>query len=373
MGTIEPYETKGGRRYCVRYRKPDHSQTRARGFRTKREAELALASLEVGKARGEFIDATAARATIGQLGVEWVRDQGHLKPSSLRPVEIAWRVHVEPRWARVAVADVRFSDVQRWVTELSATRGATTVLRAYGVLAAILDVAVRDRRALSNSARGVNLPRKVKRAHTYLTAEQVSALAIAAGEKGTLVLVLAYCGLRWGEAVGLRVKDLDMLRRRINVSVNAVEVGDRIEVGTPKTHKRRSVPFPAGLTLPLARLCEGKSPDALVFAAADGGHLRRTRTNESSRGWFTQSVRRADLPPLTPHDLRHTAASLAVSAGANVKAVQRMLGHASASMTLDVYSDLFDDDLDAVAERLDHRLTATDVAKMWPAAASGNE
>ena len=54
-----------------------------------------------------------------------------------------------------------------------------------------------------------------------------------------------------------------------------------------------------------------------------------------------------------PHDLRHTAASLAVAAGANVKAVQRMLGHASAAMTLDVYAGLFGDDLDAVAERLD--------------------
>jgi integrase len=56
---------------------------------------------------------------------------------------------------------------------------------------------------------------------------------------------------------------------------------------------------------------------------------------------------------VTPHDLRHTAASLAVSAGANVKAVQRMLGHASAAMTLDVYAGLFGDDLDAVADRLD--------------------
>lgn len=56
---------------------------------------------------------------------------------------------------------------------------------------------------------------------------------------------------------------------------------------------------------------------------------------------------------MTPHDLRHTAASLAVSAGANVKAVQRMLGHASAAMTLDTYADLFDDDLDAVAVGLD--------------------
>jgi len=63
-------------------------------------------------------------------------------------------------------------------------------------------------------------------------------------------------------------------------------------------------------------------------------------------------------PGLTPHELRHTAASLAVSAGANVKAVQAMLSHASAAMTLDTYADLFDDDLDAVADRLDAVLVA---------------
>ncbi|MGP9747424.1 tyrosine-type recombinase/integrase [Brachybacterium sp. AOP29-B2-41] len=56
---------------------------------------------------------------------------------------------------------------------------------------------------------------------------------------------------------------------------------------------------------------------------------------------------------MTPHDLRHTAASLAVSAGANVKAVQQMLGHKSAAMTLDRYAGLFDSDLDDVAVRMD--------------------
>jgi integrase len=68
---------------------------------------------------------------------------------------------------------------------------------------------------------------------------------------------------------------------------------------------------------------------------------------------FDRAAREAGLTGLTPHDLRHTAASLAVSSGANVKAVQRLLGHASAAMTLDVYASLFDDDLDALAERLD--------------------
>jgi integrase len=75
------------------------------------------------------------------------------------------------------------------------------------------------------------------------------------------------------------------------------------------------------------------------------------------RNWrrrvFDPALQRAGLGDLTPHELRHTAASLAVAAGANVKAVQRMLGHASAAMTLDVYSGLFDGDLDAVADRLD--------------------
>lgn len=72
-------------------------------------------------------------------------------------------------------------------------------------------------------------------------------------------------------------------------------------------------------------------------------------------GWFAKAVGESDVPRTTPHDLRHTAATLAVSAGANVKAVQKMLGHASAAMTLDIldiYAGLFDDDLEAVPTAL---------------------
>ena len=76
------------------------------------------------------------------------------------------------------------------------------------------------------------------------------------------------------------------------------------------------------------------------------------RNRNARRAWFNRAAAEIGEPGLVPHELRHTAASLAVSAGANVKAVQRMLGHASAAMTLDRYADLFDSDLDAVAERL---------------------
>jgi len=110
------------------------------------------------------------------------------------------------------------------------------------------------------------------------------------------------------------------------------------------------VPLPEFLLPYLARQCEGKSRHDLLWSGDDGGHLKRPHPTS---GWFAKAVAESGIPRATPHDLRHTAASLAVSAGANVKAVQKMLGHASAAMTLDIYADLFDDDLEAVATALD--------------------
>jgi integrase len=159
----------------------------------------------------------------------------------------------------------------------------------------------------------------------------------------------------------LRVCDFDMLRRRVNVSRSVTEAsGAGLVWSTPKTWERRSVPFPAALAAELAALMIGKDRDALVFTDQRGGVLRNSNWRARVFAPAVEACQKADdaFPSITPHDLRHTAASLAISAGANVKAVQRMLGHAKASMTLDVYADLFDDDLDAVAVNLDAAITA---------------
>jgi integrase len=147
------------------------------------------------------------------------------------------------------------------------------------------------------------------------------------------MLLLEYTGLRWGEAISLRIGDLDMLRRRASISENAVQYGTEIYVGTPKAHKCRTVPLPEFLLTYLARQCEGRERDDLLFPGDDGKHLRRAHPTS---GRFAKAVAASGIPRATPHDLRHTAASLAVSAGANVKAVQKMLGHAAATMTLDI-------------------------------------
>lgn len=366
MGSIYPYSTAAGKRYYVVYRKPDRSQTTKRGFETKREAQLFLASTELRIASGQWIDVRSAKVSIGSLGRDWLASQTHLKPSSLHVLQVAWRVHVEPVWGSRAVGEIRHSEVQDWVAQLSSQKSAAVVLRAYGVLAGVVDRAVKDRRLETNPVRGVNLPRKRSKPRHYLSHRQVRLLAVESRAHGTLVLLLAYTGLRWGEAVALRVGAVDLDRRRLLVSANAVNVAGRIVAGTPKGHVSRSVPIPAFLVDDLRRLCEARTADALVFGT--GGAFLPTPTHGD--GWFAGArtrARRADptIPSnLAIHDLRHTAASLAISAGANVKAVQRMLGHASAAMTLDTYADLFDDDLDAVAAALDQAKHASDVVDL---------
>jgi integrase len=153
----------------------------------------------------------------------------------------------------------------------------------------------------------------------------------------------------------LRTRDVDFLRRRIELHSNAVMVSGTMVVGTLKSGKSRVVPVAGFVVDQLAAICRGR--EDLLWASRTGGYLKPPGTES----WLASAVSRCQatdptFPRITAHDLRHTAASLAISAGANVKAVQRMLGHASAAMTLDVYADLFDSDLDAVAEN---------VGKLW--------
>ena len=107
----------------------------------------------------------------------------------------------------------------------------------------------------------------------------------------------------------------------------------------------------------------GKAPGEFVFTAEKGGvlHLRNFR-----RSSFDPAVRATGLEGLTPHALRHTAASLAIASGANVKVVQTMLGHQSATMTLDLYGHLLADQLDEVADAMDAARAAGAAARRAP-------
>nr|WP_275436313.1 site-specific integrase [Helcobacillus sp. ACRRO] len=224
---------------------------------------------------------------------------------------------------------------------------SSTVCKAHVVLSGILELGIRTKRIASNPAAGIRLPRQEVAKRRYLSPSEVQALAEAAGPHSLIVYVLAMTGLRIGELAALTVGSVDLGRRRLMVDRSFTEVHGEGKFSVPKSGERRSVPFPSILDEAMRRQMNMRPRDALLFPSPNGATLR---VRNMRRSWFDRAAEEAGLEGLTPHELRHTAASLAVSSGASVLAVQRMLGHEKPSTTLDVYTDLFDADLDAVAD-----------------------
>lgn len=380
MATIKPYETKAGTRYRVRYTTPDRRYTDRRGFKSMDEATAFAHTVEVKKLAGEYVSPKAGELLIGALGEERIAHRrAHIKPSTMHAEESTWRIHVEPRWGKTRLRDVTPAAVKTWVSELATGTtpqlknkvgrttvnrplSATSIGRAHGILTGILQDAVGEGRLARNVAAGVKVPRRSETERPYLTHARVALLADSTPEpwQGDLIRALAYTGLRWGEMIGLRKKHVDLVRSRLLVTENAVTVNGRIEVGTPKTGKKRSVPMTPMVREIFAARLASRRPGDLVW----GDGKTHIMPPSSQAGWMAVAVRVAqesdfDWPDgVTPHSLRHTYASLAVQAGANVKTLQRSLGHKKASMTLDTYADLFEDDLGPVADALERAMRA---------------
>lgn len=282
MGSVYDYETKSGTRYEVRYRKPDGKTARKGGFRIKKDAKAYLTNVEKSVLDGAYIAPNAGKLTVGMLGAQWIAAyKPTVKASQFHSEESSWRVHVEPKWGNRPVASLVHTEIQGWISDLTTQYSASQVRRVHGVLKKILDGAVKDRRLVFNPALEIRLPKKLKGKHAYLSHEQVEQLA-STSKYPDLIRFLAYTGLRWGEATGLRVKHVDRELRRVLVEENAVSVNGKIVVGTPKSHERRSVAYPAFLDAAFEASCAGKSSDELVW----GNGYEHMRPGDSRRGWF---------------------------------------------------------------------------------------
>ena len=274
----------------------------------------------------------AGQATVGEYAAIWLTRQVHLKASTRSRYSAIVRVHIEQEFGTTPLAKLDRSAVSAWIVDLLDDGIAgPTVRHIHRVLYMILNSAIDDAKIARNPAARIKLPRDRSRDKRFLTHDEVQRLA-AAGPDSLAVLVLAYCGLRFGELAALRVRNVDPIRRRLQIEESATEVDGVMVFSTPKSHQCRSVPVPRSLIDDIATACAVKQPGDLVFTAPKGGvlWLRNWR-----RRVFDPAVAAAGLGKLTPHELRHTAASLAVAAGANLEApVRRMLRHASAAMTL---------------------------------------
>jgi integrase len=323
-----------GNSWRAKYYGPDGRQ-RSKTFARKADAERWLSRERSLMAQGDWTDPALGRILFGEYANAWLDNRTDLKPKTRHGYHSLLALHVLPTWRNVPLAKVTFEGLSKWVAWLAATGlGPSGVRQAVFVTSAVLDHAVRSGRIRVNPARGLKLPRPQRRDHVFLTHEQVNDLAFASGRWRVLVLLFAYTGLRWGEASALRVCDIDLVRRRIDVRRAHADVGGHIVLGTPKSHQARTVPIPRFLTSELFGLMNGKKPDDLVFTTPGGYVLRlpnwRREAFLSARSQAGISAR------FRVHDLRHTAASLMIQAGYPPKMLQEIMGHASITTTLDL-------------------------------------
>ena len=347
-------------RWQARYTGAD-GKVHAKDFDLKSQAQRWEREQMRAVERGDWVNPSQTRSTLGDLAQSWLDSRQDIKETTRRHYGSVYERHVAPRWARMRVSQITPQDVQDWIVGLTRSdgqpMGASQKRQAHQVLAMILDHALRAGSLNRNPARfdAVGkvqyLPKlRVRGDHRYLTGPELHAIARHCGPYRPLILLLGTTGLRWGEATALTVGDVDWLRRRISVTKAHAEIDGEVQVGTPKTHECRTVPVTSSALELLSREAQGKDPSALLVIAPHGGPLRNA--NFHNRVWGPARKAWGD-DSLRIHDLRHTAASLAVASGANVKAIQQMLGHASAQMTLDRYAGLFDSHLDDVADRME--------------------
>lgn len=348
-----PHKRNGKRRgWYFDYTDPiTKKRVRHYGFTTKAEAELAEKQHRLGK----YTNTAPKTFTINELGTVWIKQQHHMTASALAPLIDAWTLRIQPYWGKRDISTINPLEVREWIGGLTnATTGKPlsekTKTTTLSVLRRIIDDGITQGANITNPCVGIKIKKDPPKPLQYLSMDELLKFANAVNnpERRLLVLTLGLCGLRWGEAIALRGKHLDVKRNRIRVEAsytpkNGVETA-------PKGNKLRQVPVPQPLMEELVELAHKKGKNNLLWPNRNGTYLANPSIN--SRNWYASALERSGVEKVSPHDLRHTAASIAISNNANPKVVQQMLGHSSAAMTLDIYAGLFADDLDQVAQRI---------------------
>jgi integrase len=306
-------------------------------FTSKADAARYLALVEADLHRGTWADPKLGRITLAEWAKRWQQTTSDLRPTTRDLYAYLLRRFLLPSLGKAALSSIDVMAVRAWLARLQAEGvSASTRAKAYRLLSRILGAAVEAGYLLRNpcTVKGAGQERAPEM--RFATVAQVAGLADAIGPRyRALVLVAAYGGVRWGELVGLRVKRVDLLHSRVTVAEQVAEVNGQLIPGPPKTEAgRRTVTLPAVAAVALAEhLAEfaEPGPEGLVFPAPEGGYLRRSNFR---RRWWLRATRAAGVEGLRFHDLRHSAATLALAAGANTRELMERMGHTSPAVAL---------------------------------------
>jgi len=347
---------KQDRRYQARWREPSGKE-KAKNFRAKADAEAFITRIEADKQRGNYVDPRVGDVLLSDFIESYLATVDH-SDSRMDFYERATRLYILP-----ALGDRRLGSLTPQDTRDLAASIEAPSMRYHTIkcLTAILARAVQDDILPKNPASGLGIkapPRKEVRALELSEVEAITEAMVPRYK--AMVTLLAWRGLRIGEACGLRVKDLDLMRGRLVVQRTASEVAGVLTEHSTKTRKARAIELPRPLVdllaAHLAEFSDPTDPEAHVFPAAEGGGTRPN--NFRSRCWrpacIAAGIPKDKLPAV--HHLRHTAVALNIAAGVNPLAIKEMVGHANITTTLDTYGHLFPslqtEGLDALASMM---------------------
>jgi integrase len=344
-------------RWQARYRGPDGQDHPApTTFGSRRQAERFLTLTEADVSQGRWIAPAAGRTTVGEWVEQWFASAERAwKPKTRHTYRSVLDRLVLAHLGTTPLASLRPIRVASWAGTLSERLSASQVRQAYRLLSQVMASAVDNGMIPATPCRGVRLPRMPEADPRILTVDQVGRIAghCQLGDR-LLVLLLAYAGLRIGEALPLRRRHVDIKEGRLIIAGAVTELPGGPVIDTPNNHQRRELALPA-FVVQLVREQLATVPDdrdAFVFPGRQRHTTHRQQSYHGFRRRFVQAATAARLADVTPHDLRATHASwVADSHGVLVAA--RRLGHANTSVTTRHYARAIDKRDAEVAKHLD--------------------
>jgi len=336
-------------RYQVRYYGPD-GKRRSQSFRRLTDALDFQRDTKTDVKRGDWLDPARGKERLEILYSRFVA-RAHVsgRPSerTLIDWEQIWRQHIEPTLGGRPLATITQEDCQAVVDGASSPWRARDVRK---VLHRLMQAAVNEGRISRNPATALDVPELQRKEPAVLTMAEVEKLAgVIEPRYAALVLVGAYSSMRWSELVGLRVEDVDFIRRRVRVERKIVESG-RMIVGETKTKSsRRWVSLPESVTLHLSGHVHDHVKGDVLFPGPDGGPLRRKTFH---RPWVAATTL-AGIPGFQFRNLRHTGATWALQEGVSPVLVAFRLGHRSTRIIEQHYGRLIESMDAEIAARLE--------------------
>jgi integrase len=350
--------TKKGE-YQVRYRDENRIQ-RAKTFIRKRDAENFQAKIRIEIRNGTWLDPEMGKIKLSETWNDFIALKRGKKRSTQYEYESIWRLHLEPKWGNKSVQQIDRIDFDKWI--LGIKLSPQRIGKIHLIMSMILDHAVEAKNLRKNPLKDSigkrhkkNLPTILTEVATeFLTLNELISVANLAGFYRDVILTLGLCGMRWGELVGLRVKDLNVNKGTLTIRRALIEFNGVLVEDSPKNYRQRIIKMPDVLVAVCASWVDGKEPEDPLFHTQRGTHLRNTNF---VRRVFRPALKEAGVKTIRIHDLRHTAASIAISAGATPNMVKEMLGHSDVQTTMRIYAHIFEADRETVAANVNRAVS----------------